>query len=164
MMEDALETLPQTLKGLYADLPRRIPREYKEKVRPVLVWLAYSLRPISLREMASAVPIRNPQKVLEICNSSLVSLQRTPNRVYKCDKPHDILDDLVKFDDFSVKEYLTSEHLLVSEGIAFFHVTPLEAHLTIAEISVSRFITTNSIDLTTRRRTQSRRSPCNRLA
>ena len=75
MMEDALRTLPQTLEGLYGDLLRQIPTDYKEKVRLVLMWLAYSLRPLTLREFAFAVSVRNPQKVLEICNSSLVSLQ-----------------------------------------------------------------------------------------
>lgn len=155
MMEDALQTLPQTLEGLYADLLRQIPRESKEKVRLILIWLAYSLRPLSLRELAFAVSIRNPQKVLEICDTSLVSLQRNPYWVYKRDEPHDNVNDLVNFDHFSVKEYLTSGHLLASEELAFFHAAPLVAHLTIAEVSVSHFITTNSVDLCTERRNES---------
>lgn len=127
MMEDALRTLPQTLEGLYADLLRQSPREYKEKIRLILIWLAYSLRPLSLRELASAVSIRNPQQVLEICDSSLVSLQWNPYWVYKRDEPHDTVNDLVNFGHFSVKEYLTSGHLLASEELAFFHATPLVA-------------------------------------
>ena len=64
--------------------------------------------------------------------------------VYKRDEP------LVNFDHFSVKEYLTSGHLLASEELVSFHATPLVAHLTIAEISVSYIIATNGTDLTTR--------------
>ena len=113
------------------------------------------LATLSLRELASAVSIRNPQKVLEICDTSLVSLQWNPYWVYKRDEPHDNVNDLVNFDHFSVKEYLTSGHLLASEELAFFHATPLAAHLTIAEVSVSHLITTNSIDLCTERRNES---------
>lgn len=54
-----------------------------------------------------------------------------------------------------MKEYLKSGHLLASEELAFFHATPLVAHLTIAEVSVSHLVTTNSIDLCTERRNES---------
>ena len=93
--------------------------------------------------------------MLEICDSSLVSLQWNPYWVYKRDEPHDNVNDLINFDHFSVKEYLTSGHLLASEELAFFHATPLVAHLTIAEVSVSHLIRTNSIDLCTERRNES---------
>ena len=73
MMEDALRDLPETLEGLYEDLIKRIPKDYMEKARLILMWLTYSLKPLTLEELASAVAIPNPLKVLEVCNSSLVS-------------------------------------------------------------------------------------------
>ena len=147
MMEDALQDLPETLEGLYEDQLKQIPKDYKEKARLILMWLAYSLRPLTLRELASAVSIPNPQKVLEVCNSSLVSLQQTGDSSHQFDDTHqNICDSIVKLDHFSVKEYLLSDHLLASESTAYFHANPLVAHLTIAETSVSHIIDTNHVD------------------
>ena len=146
MMEDALRDLPETLEGLYEDLLKRIPKDYKEKARLILMWLAYSLRPLTLQELASAVSIPNPQKVLEVCNSSLVSLQRAGGRSHQFDdQHHSISDNIVKLDHFSVKEYLLSDHLLASEYTVYFHASPLMAHLTIAGTLVSHIIDTNRV-------------------
>lgn len=154
MMEDALENLPETLEGLYADLLRQIRKDYREKARLILVWLTYSLQPLSLRAMASAASIPNPQKVLEICTSSLVSLQRDNSPSSELEHEHrNIENDVVKLDHFSVKEYLTSRSILTSEDTACFHADPLIAHLTMAEISVSHLIRTNDISIPQRNNT-----------
>ena len=150
MMEDALRDLPETLEGLYADLLKRIPKDYKEKARLMLMWPAYSLRPLTLQALASAASIPNPHRVLEICNSSLVSIRRGGDRSPKSDdKHHNIMDNIVKLDHFTVREYLVSGHLLASDETAYFHITPFVAHLTLAEFSVSRLIETNDVDLAT---------------
>ena len=148
MMEDALRDLPETLEGLYDDLLKRIPKVYKEKARLILMWVAYFLRPLTLQELASAVSISNPQKVLEVCNSSFISSKRAYSPLNKYhDKYYNISQNIVKLDHFSVKEYLVSGRLLASDEMAYFHVSPLLAHLTLAELSVSRLIKTNDIDL-----------------
>ena len=150
MMEDALRDLPETLEGSYADLLKRIPKYYKEKARLILMWLACSLRPLTLQALASVVSIPNPYRVLEICNSSLVSIRRDVDRSPKSDdEHHSISDNIVKLDHFTVREYLVSGRLLASDETAYFHVNPLEAHLTLAEVSVSRLIETNDVDLAT---------------
>ena len=147
MMEDTLRDLPETLEGLYEDMLKRIPKVYKEKARSILMWLAYSLQPLTLQELASAVSIPNPQKVLEVCNSSLVSLQRPSDRSHEFDDQHqNISNSIVKLDHFSVKEYLSSDHLLASEHTVYIHASPIVAHLTIAETLVSHIINTNHID------------------
>ena len=147
MMGDALRSLPETLEGLYEDLLKRIPEDYKEKARLILIWLAYSSQPLTLQELASAVSIPNPQKVLDVYNSSLVSLQRPDDRSHEFDdQHHNISDSIVKLDHFSVKEYILSDHLRASEYTFYFHVSPLVAHLTIAETLVSHIINTNHID------------------
>ena len=154
MIEDALENLPETLEGLYADLLRQIRKDYREKARLILVWLTYSLQPLSLRALASAVSIPNPQKVLEICTSSLVSLQRDNGPSSELEHEHrNIENDVVKLDHFSVKEYLTSRSILTSEDTACFYADPLMAHLTMAEISVSHLIRTNDISIPQRNNT-----------
>ena len=116
----------------------------------MLMWLAYSSRPLTLRAPASAVSIPNPHRVLEICNSSLVSIRRDGDRSPKSnDEHHNIMDNIVKLDHFTVREYLVSGHLLASDETAYFRVTPLVAHLILAELSVPRLIETNDVDLAT---------------
>ena len=154
MMEDALQNLPERLEGLYADMLKRIPQDYKEEARLILMWLAYSLRPLTLQELASAVSIPNPLKVLEVCNSSLISLQRDGDRSPVCrlskvdDTEHNFRNSIIKLDHFSVKEYLMSRRLLASDGTCYFHANPLVAHLTMAETLVSHILNTNDVDIT----------------
>ena len=145
MMEVALHKLPETLEGLYADFLRQIPKAYQKKARLVFMWLTYSIRPLTLAELASAVSIPNPEDVLRMCSSALVSLQRKQDDQPK--QHHKISEDIVKLDHFSVKEYLSSGDLLAADGTAYFHVTPLVAHLTIAEIPVSHLLETNEAHL-----------------
>ena len=139
-LRKALRDLPKEVVGIYAQVLKDIPEDDKETARLILIWLTYSVKPLTLRELASAVSIPSPQKVLDICTSSLVSSQ-----------PKDSWSntEVVKFDHFSVKEYLTSEKFRTSPETAFFYASPLIAHLTIAEISVSRFINTNNFNLAT---------------
>lgn len=81
------------------------------------------------------MPFEKYVKELENCTSSLVSLQ-WENGVCT-----------VKFDHFSVKEYLTLEHGQALKETNWFYTTPMEAHLTIAEISVSHLLKTNDDDV-----------------
>lgn len=138
-MHKALNNLPDSLEGIYADvLNNKIQKTKTKQAKLVLSWLCYSLRPLTLRELACAVNLPHPQDILGICTSYLVSLQP--------DKEHNIVDRIVKLDHFSVKEYLTSNHLPASPETATFYTTPLMAHLTIAEISVSHLIRINNIN------------------
>lgn len=222
-MREALTDLPDSLEALYKDvLVNKIPKDYSEKARLMLLWLCYSLRPLTLQELACVASLPDPQDVLEICNSSLVSLRvkesgehffyssssllsdeeleddydDSPSLSLRTDEePEEESDDnpslslrtdeeleedyhdspssslchlrqeeslstqteneyndigrqtYVQLDHFSVKEYLTSEHLLALDETADFYVTPLVANLTIAQISVAHLLETNERDL-----------------
>ncbi len=163
-MKEALKTLPDSLEAMYAGaLSNKIPKEYMKEARMMLIWLSYSLRPLTLQELACVVSLPEPRDVLDICTSSLVSLQRKGGRKPKPenddeddeddqddeDDNDDDMQKIVQLDHFSVQEYLTSEHLLTSKEASFFYVNPLVAHLTIAEISVSHLLKTNKVDLAT---------------
>ena len=143
ILRKALRDLPKEVVEIYAQVLKDIPEDDKETARLILIWLTYSVRPLTLRELASAVSIPSPPKVLDICTSSLVSLQPRYSKS----------TEVVKFDHFSVKEYLTSEKFRTSPETAFFYASPLIAHLTMAEISVSRFININNFNLATRKST-----------
>ena len=147
ILQKALRDLPNEVVDVYAQVLKDIPEDDKETARLILIWLTYSVQPLTLEELASAVGIPSPQKVLEICTSSLVSLQ------------WDLIDerDVVKFDHFSVKEYLNSKKFQTSPETAFFYASPVIAHLTIAEISVSRFIDISNFNLATGKSTGAKR-------
>ena len=141
ILEKALRDLPEEIVDIYAQVLKDIPEDDKKTARLILIWLTYSVEPLTLEELASAVSIPSPQKVLDICTSSLVSLQPYHSNFR--------WRDVVQFDHFSVKEYLTSEKFRTSPETAFFYESPLIAHLTIAEISISRFISINNFNLAT---------------
>ena len=146
-MVNAVNSLPHSVEAMYARILRdRIfhheHKENKNKARLMFICLAYSNRPLTLQELACAASLPDPEKVREICTSSLVSVsQGTVKRT----NPAAFEADIVKFDHFSVKEYLTSEHLLESRETAYFYATPLVAHLKIAQISLSCLLSTNHV-------------------
>lgn len=148
-MDEAVKNLPNSVEDMYAKiLKKRIfhheHKNNKVKARLIFILLVYSIRPLTLGELACAVSLPEPRKVLEICTSSLVSVSSAlPRQQHKGNFSE---DDIVKFDHFSVKEYLTSEHLLESRETAYFYTTPLVAHLEIAQVSVSHLLDTNNIN------------------
>ncbi len=162
-MKEVLTTLPDSLEAIYASVLSKISKDDVKEARLMFIWLSYSLRPLTLQELACAASLPEPRDVLDICTSSLVSLQRKGGRKPKPenddeddeddqddeDDNDDDMQKIVQLDHFSVQEYLTSEHLLTSKEASFFYVNPLVAHLTIAEISVSHLLKTNKVDLAT---------------
>lgn len=159
-MDKALENLPKTLEDMYADiLTKQIPEEHREQTRLILMWLAYSIRPVRLGELASAALIDEPTDVLQICSTSLITFSReticlseeATGTAWMKDPIRESEEDIiVKFDHFSVKEYLMSEELLASSGgpVFYFFVPPLLAHLSIAQQSVSYLLGTNGSPFT----------------
>ena len=154
-MQQALETLPESLEDMYADvLTNQIPKKHRRKARSMLMWLAYSMRPLRLQELATVADLPNPMDVRRICTSSLVTFSQETLCSSKGsvgatwnEKPRRESDEdtIVKFDHFSVKEYLLSEDLQASSRhpVFYFYVPPLLAHLSIAEMSVSHLLKTN---------------------
>ncbi|KAH0443967.1 hypothetical protein CcaCcLH18_00793 [Colletotrichum camelliae] len=53
----ALQDMPSTLNETYASILNRIPQPDKEIAREALTWLSFSLRPLSLDELAEAVVV-----------------------------------------------------------------------------------------------------------
>ena len=132
-LEKALDELPKSLEAMYADvLMNKIPEDYREEAKVMLMWLAYSYRPLKLRELAVVASLPE-QNVLLICTSSLVSLE----------------GDVVRFDHFSVKEFLVSERYLASYAptAASFYVPPMLAHLQIAGTCVSTLLDPRLLNL-----------------
>ena len=99
----------------------------------VLTLLGYFLCPLTLEEVAAAVMLPEPRDVLRICPSSMVTTVQFDG--YNLDGSS--RKDFVRFDHFSVKEYLSAIPS-TSSGTAYSFVPPEIAHLTIAQGCVSR--------------------------
>lgn len=99
----ALTSLPKTLDDTYARILRNISEEYRDDARRALTWIAFSKRPLLLREVAEAAVFggdagfdeedrfQNPADVLEVLGS-LVTCSLEDQST-----PDPSLDDLEKF-------------------------------------------------------------------
>ena len=173
-MREVLRNLPITLEDTYANvLSKKIPERYKKKARLMLMWLAYSLRPLTLRELAFIASLPRPEAVLQICTSSFVTVSR--ETIEELQSGENLVsqgtigewqsdeyfvsrerveeglggEEFIRFDHFSVKEYLVSERHMTSSTptTSWFYVPPLLAHLRIAETCVSNLLDLKLVDL-----------------
>ena len=133
----ALRTIPKSLEHTYREVLQRIPEINAKRARLILMWLATSLRPLKLDEIAAAVSIPHPEFVLRICPSMLVTFN------------HEHTDKVIKLAHFSVKEYLVLEKHKESkesedEGEFGYQFSNELAHATIGEATISYLLTTNN--------------------
>ena len=130
---ETLDNIPKNLEEMYGKILKGIPSEYAGIARSILLWLAFSFRPLTLQEVAAVASLPQPSNVLQICTSSFVtSFQQYLNidgRIMKC--------EIVKLDHFSVKEYLATPNFCKSKVLA---------HLTIAADSVDHLLEANQSD------------------
>ena len=64
--KEALDELPTTLDDFYFGMVNGIPEEYNEMARKALIWLSYSARPLTLREISEAVLIQPESPYLDL--------------------------------------------------------------------------------------------------
>ena len=153
-LRQALVSFPKTLDDTYArilcDIDKRY-NHYTEYILRILQWLAFSARPLQLKELAEVIAIDvnetprfdperrlpNPRDILTIC-SSLITL--TKNASHDLDKETSTNDSVETFDSegyvrlahFSVKEYLVSDR--INHGMAaHYAIREIQSHGNIAE-------------------------------
>jgi ankyrin repeat protein len=141
MLRKQLATLPPTLDKTYERILGSIPEEYSSYAIRLLRWLAFSVRPLLLEELAEAVaidPERNtpfdrdevledPSDILEICSSLVVLTVISSNEVTA---DYDLSPrncEALVLAHYSVQEYLTSERCLQGP-MARFGTTPEACH------------------------------------
>lgn len=64
-IRNALKRMPMTLNESYARLLKEIPPSDKEIVRNILMWLSYSVRPLSISELSEAVVLQETDRDLD---------------------------------------------------------------------------------------------------
>ncbi|KPM43638.1 hypothetical protein AK830_g2938 [Neonectria ditissima] len=122
-VKDALLDMPTTLNDTYVGILGRIQERDREIAREALLWLCFSLRPLTLEELAEAVVLResdtyidddcrltNPIIIVDICRDLVV---RNPSYITLA---HD-----------SIRSFLTSAHIR-STPAAFFALNATVAH------------------------------------
>jgi len=145
---DAMNRLPTTLDKWYEEILRNIDEADKDIARRALNWLAFAARPISLQELAKAATIYSPCNeypgsdnyivdedlghhniLLEILPAGLVITFGVDENTAEEQglNPDDFIG--IRFAHFSVKEYLVSTRIQLSE----YSINEISAHNMIVE-------------------------------
>jgi ankyrin repeat protein len=153
-----LKNLPGTLDDTYDRILSSIPDENFEIARSALMLLTYSIRPLTLQELAEAMVVdfeaqkfnpddhrlTNYRLVLEIC-STLVSVSfikpygssgvRWADEKAKIERKNiSSFSTEIEFAHFSVKEYMILERARVNADVSRFCFPSNTAHRSISEI------------------------------
>lgn len=150
-MRESLINIPESLEDLYERIITRLPKKNRVRVRSILQWITFSMRPMSLEELADAVGLPFADDVLAICTTGLVRISREQIH-FKLDARNaygvlvsDILIrvcDVVGLAHFSVREYLCSDRCKeLDPSIDFsFSMDLRMSHAEIAEFCMSRLL------------------------
>ncbi|KAJ6109516.1 NACHT domain-containing protein [Penicillium sp. IBT 16267x] len=144
-IRDYLRTMPQSLEDTYQKTLKRIPSKDISIAHRILIWLTASLRPLTLKEVAAAVDLVQPESVLRICTSTLVTL------VYEGSTDQmDATHQIVKLAHFSVREFLVSGdgRGRCDEEYPWYHFSNASAHAAIAKQTLDSLLKTQDEDIT----------------
>lgn len=134
----ALRTLPKTLDETYHRILSSIDEELRDDALKLLQWLAFSVRPLTLAEMAEIFAIdrsehlprfdpdqrpREPRGILDICSSLVtVSFLKMKPDMYGVTVPNSVHQSgTLSLAHLSVKEYLVSERIRRS-SMSYYHL------------------------------------------
>lgn len=127
-IRETLRNIPPTLEQTYERTLTRMPEKNQARVRTILLWLIYSVRPLSLPEVAAAAGLTFREDVLRICTSSLVS---TSTGVIWIDSWNETRCNIVRLAHFSVQEYLCSGKIRNLDADRSFHMYAKLGHFEI---------------------------------
>ena len=152
-----LNSLPNTLDATYARILCGIDEVHAEDVHRILQWLAFSARPLTLRELAEVVAIDftgdlptldiesrllNPHNIFQMC-SCLITLSSKSSEW--SDLPCYDDNNEVRLAHYSVKEYLISDRLRA--GVAGkYSISKMAANTLIAETCLAYLLHLGSFE------------------
>ncbi|BCR94675.1 uncharacterized protein AKAW2_11721S [Aspergillus luchuensis] len=117
---EALRTMPQTLHDIYLSVIERVNMKPSDVIyaKTILTWLCFSVRPLTLTEVAAAAGLEVPEDVIKICTTSFVTFRRSDNEI--------------RLAHFSVKELLVGS---ANTG-QWYQLSTLHGHAMLAEHSL----------------------------
>jgi ankyrin repeat protein len=126
MLHKALASLPPDLDQTYERILATIDENYSQYALRILRWVAFSIRPLTIGEVAEVVAIdaqrdpaldrdeilEDPLEVLNICHS-LITVTSHPKMFYDYEKGsiYYLQEGAVELAHYSVKEYLVSDRI-----------------------------------------------------
>ena len=152
-----LNELPMTLDETYERILLGIDREKSEHAIRIFQCLAFSRRPLLVKELAevlaiqfdAAIPGLNTSLRPGDADEAVLSACSTLVTIIEPDDDGDDGDDndrgnsrIVQFSHYSVKEYLTSERLAKSfkGDLSEYHISPKLAHTILAQTCISTLL------------------------
>lgn len=128
-LKKALETIPESLEETYKEALTKVAPPRQERVRKVLMWLTESLRPMTQEEIADVASCENPEELLGVLTSLLVTLiDEEDKRTFK-------------LAHFSVKEYLIIKG--ADDKPPWYRFNDEQAHILISKMAVSLLLNTD---------------------
>ena len=155
MLRKTLATLPKTLNQTYERILSNIDDEYAAYAQRFMKWLAYSARPLRLKELAEIVTVElaeeprvdpqrrlpDPQDVLTICSSLVVVKQSMSVPVLRLTKPEDIANTQTAAPD-SVDHEVENDFDDNTQEDGPYHFEVTLAHFSVKEYLISTDIQT----------------------
>lgn len=156
-LRQTLDSLPTTLDGTYDRILCNIDPMFKRETLQILQWLASSLRPLTVEEVAELVAfdvdgepkfdaanrLADVEEILDLCSS--LTICTMPDSAESDDTNRDLEGSttiseaggpIIRLAHFSVKEYLLSSRIRQGPA-AFFSVDEQASHLRIAQTCLS---------------------------
>jgi ankyrin repeat protein len=143
MLRKSLATLPQTLDETYDRILTAISKEDCEYAMRILQWLTFSVRPLSVEEIAEVVAIdvardpafdrnevlEDPLEALNICSSLVTVITNEAEGIPRSDQR------IIALAHYSVQEYLVSDR--IKQGAAKqYSMQEVECHNAMAKGSL----------------------------
>lgn len=152
MVRKKLATLPRTLNQAYERILLNIHEDYADYAKRFMKWLAYSARPLQLKELVELVtveiaetprvdPLRrfpDPEDVMTIC-PSLVTVKQSVSAPIL----HEDMGPYVTLAHFSVKEYLISMDIQTGP-VKEYAVTKMDASNSITQTCLAYLLQFNA--------------------
>ena len=136
-----LDELPETLDGTYEQTLRGIDKQKRDYAYRLFQCLVVSERPLRVEELAELFAIQPDAETIpkyDAClrpeNSEEYILSACSTLVVVVDVD---LQKFVQFSHFSVREYLISDRIAISEYVSRFHILPRLAHTLLARACLS---------------------------
>ena len=133
--------MPGTLDETYEQSLRRIDKQKRDFACRLFQCLVVSKRPLRVEELAELFAIDPDVDMIATFDARWRPESPEEFILSTCPTLVAVVDDwgrkIVQFSHFSVREYLTSDRIAISEHVSRFHVLPRPAHVLLARACLS---------------------------
>ena len=136
-----LNELPETLDGTYEQTLQGIDKRKRDYAYRLLQCLFISKRPLRVEELAELFAIRPNAETIATFDARLRPENPEEFVLSACSTLVAVVNDdgqkVVQFSHFSVREYLASDRIAISNHVSRFHILPRPAHALLARVCLT---------------------------